>query len=203
MKKEGRQHVRRRPELPDPTVSVEPETRLQNLQPLRLAPHRRLARSGFRQPANHSKFTCNCDRPRCSKCHIHRATKSKDKVKAQKVPSSNTVLSYGLRTWRVVDPKPRLNFAGFCAIEILDHLGGEYDEEGDFLDVVYEESCYLGNDGLTMEASSKNNADDGGNGDDDENNNMSFCDVALGLDRVDEDEGWCLVGEMLFFLLEK
>ncbi|XAR54878.1 hypothetical protein NMG60_11030202 [Bertholletia excelsa] len=66
-----------------------------------------------RVSANHSKLTGKCDGPRRLECHIHLATKSKDKAKGnQKVRSSATILSYGLATSR----KPGLKFAGFSAI---------------------------------------------------------------------------------------
>ncbi|XAR51952.1 hypothetical protein NMG60_11006764 [Bertholletia excelsa] len=171
MKREGRQHgmVRSYRILPSP-LNPRPDSRIVNR--FDSPPTAGLFTRVSAKPTNHSKFTGKCARPRCSDCHIHPATKSRDKAKGtQKIRSSDALLSYRL-------------VAGFSATAILDHLGGEYDEEeGDCVDVVHEESCYLANDGLTVE-------------DDDENDKMSFCDVALELDQVDEDEGWCLVGEI-------
>ena len=42
------------------------------------------------------------------------------------------------------------------------------------------------------------NGDDNVHDDDDKNhNNMSYCDMGLWWERVEEDEGWCWVGDNL------
>ncbi|KAH6758563.1 histone-lysine N-methyltransferase trithorax-like protein [Perilla frutescens var. hirtella] len=101
MKRQGRQHgmVRTYPE---------PPRKQRSLNEVRSPPTAGLFAKVSSKPTNHSKFTGKCGRSKCYDCHIHPASKSKDKVKgAQKIRSSLDVVSnYRLITWRVVDSAP-------------------------------------------------------------------------------------------------
>ncbi|XVF60132.1 hypothetical protein PTKIN_Ptkin08bG0019300 [Pterospermum kingtungense] len=176
------------------------------------------------KPINHSKFTGKCGRPQCLECHLNPVSKSKNKTKGtQKFKTSNMVAGPRLITWRVLDRQPGLNFSGFSATEILEHLYNvnEEDDIDDHVNDDDDDECDNGgtcaiilhdddNDDFMANFWSihekergeyvDNDDDDDelesvyGYGDDDA---MSYCDVELFmLDQTEEDEGWCLLTEM-------
>ncbi|KAL7232699.1 hypothetical protein ACSBR2_010665 [Camellia fascicularis] len=182
MRREGRQHgmVRTYPVLP---MNTKPESR-SRFNRFDSPPTAGSFTKVAPKPTNHSRFTGKCGRPRCRGCHQHPASKSINKTKAtHKLRSANLVSNCRLATWRVVDAKPGLNFPGFSVSRVLDYLDnndywdedGDDDDDDDCEDEAYEEdSC-----------------------DEESEATTSFCDVGLVWERVDEDEGWCLiVGEM-------
>ncbi|KAL5797102.1 hypothetical protein ACOSQ2_001922 [Xanthoceras sorbifolium] len=230
MKREGRQHglVRTYGILPSPW-NPRPDARFVNR--FDSPPTSGLFTKVPPKPTNHSKFTGKCGKPRCTTCHLHPACKSKEKTKGtQKLNSRDMVSNYKHITWRVVDGRPGLNFSGFSASGILDHLGSHdyMDDEVNDYDDAYDQ--HHDGDGLMGELWSQEerveigssevahnrdgvdeyNIDDDHDGkvnhqydddDDDEEEEeesvMSFCDVGMAFDQVnEEDEGWCLVGEM-------
>lgn len=106
-------------------------------------------------------------------------------------------------TWRVVDGQQGLSFSGYSATDILEQLSGccvdDDDEEtngcciddGDVDQVVdfQQIKAEIGTD--------LNDGGDGhGEGQGDDDDTMSFCNVCFVLDQAEEDEDWCLVGEM-------
>ncbi|XP_021599171.1 uncharacterized protein LOC110605137 [Manihot esculenta] len=152
------------------------------------------------RPTNHSKFTGKCTMPRCNGCHMHPCSKSKDKTKGtQKLKSLDVASNYRLMTWRLVDVGPGLNFSGLSATGMLDHLtnGDDYVEDeidhGDLGNSILssreeeEEKA-----ALEIEEIAADKIDDV----DDDDDGMSYCDVSLMLDQIEEDEGWFLVAEM-------
>ncbi|KAI8028744.1 hypothetical protein LOK49_LG01G04128 [Camellia lanceoleosa] len=209
MKREGRQHgmVRSYRVMPSP-FNPRPDSRLINQ--FDSPPTAGLFTKVSTKPTNHSKFTGKCTRPRCVECHLHPGSKSKDKAKGtHKLRSGDVVSNHRLVSWRVVDAaKPGLNFPGFSASRVLDHLDNDdyWNEDDDCEDEVYEESCELAHRDFVAEfeieissgAVEIEDDQDGENeGDEESGDTTSFCDVGLVWDRADEDEGWCLVvGEM-------
>ncbi|XP_041006436.1 uncharacterized protein LOC121251158 [Juglans microcarpa x Juglans regia] len=197
MKREGRQHgmVRTYRILPS-SVNPRPETRFINK--FDSPPTAGLFTKVPSKPTNHSKFTGKCATPRCTGCHVHPTSKSKLKAKgAQKLKSNDVMINSRFVSWRVVDGQPGLNFSSISATDLMDHLSSDYmnDDEVSDLDDEHNESVDLtstnrGND--NVEVDTKNNNEEKHVIDDDE---MSFCDVGLRLDRVEEEEGWCLVEE--------
>ncbi|XP_059644727.1 uncharacterized protein LOC132286412 [Cornus florida] len=141
MKREGRQHgvVRNYPILPLPW-NTRPESNYVNK--FHSPPTFGLFTKVSSKPTNHSKFTGKCGRPKCAGCHLHPACKSKPKAKGTQKNRSRDVA--GLVTSRVVDGKPGLNFAGFSATWILDHLDNDYldDNDDDVADVYFGSGCY-------------------------------------------------------------
>ncbi|XP_071734963.1 uncharacterized protein [Rutidosis leptorrhynchoides] len=183
MKREGRQHgvVRSHPILPtpfshkryvktvDPTLVTGLFTKVSN------------------KPTNQSKFTGKCGTARCPGCHIHPATKSKDKAK-------------GTMKLRSSDPDHGLisNRDGNSATSALAYLGNDksYDE-GDQFDHDYDYDYDDNNrseveDGIGF-ASSIVTSEPIESEDKDEF--MSYCDVGSGWGDGDLDEfdGWYLV----------
>lgn len=217
MKREGRQHgmVRTYRILPSPW---NPKSNSKFIKKFDSPPTAGLFTKVQPKPTNHSKFTGKCGKPRCTGCHMHPCCKSKDKTKgSQKLKSHDVVSNYRLMTWRLVDGRPGLNFNGFSATGILDHLANDYvgdevdevyDGEDDHVDEVYhgeDDHEGYGDSGAVhggeidaiheiQEISDAHDNDDDENGDGDDG--MSFCDVGFVLDQVEGDEGWCLVGEM-------
>ncbi|KAM6549668.1 hypothetical protein CsatB_021344 [Cannabis sativa] len=214
MKREGRQHgmVRTLRILPSP-LNPRPETRFVNRfdSPATAGLFTRVST----KPTGHSKFTGKCGQPRCNGCHLHPTCKAKDKTKGNmKLKSNDVVSNHRLLTWRVVDGRTGLNnVSGFSATQILDQLSDYHEDDDD--DEEQEESGYdydidynngydygpnnanepiridLENDDETgVENIIKNNDDD-----DEKEERMSFCDVGFVLEQ-EEDDGWCLVGEM-------
>ncbi|XP_031265284.1 uncharacterized protein LOC116123675 [Pistacia vera] len=125
----GRQHgmVRTYKVIPSPWNPT-PDTRFVNK--FDSPPTSRLFTKVPSKPTNHSKFTGKCGKPRCVECHMHPACKSKDKTKGtQKFNSRDLVSNYKSITWRVTDGRPGLNYSGFSATGILDHLGSDYGDE--------------------------------------------------------------------------
>ncbi|EOY02646.1 PREDICTED: uncharacterized protein LOC18600917 [Theobroma cacao] len=223
MKGEARQHgmVRTYQILPSPW-NPRPETRV--VQRLDSPPTAGLFSNLPSKPGNHSKFTVKCGRPTCLKCHLNPVSKSKDKTKGtQKLRTSNMVVNPRLITWRVVDRRPGLNFSGFSATGILEHLfgGNEDDEIDDHLnydddDDDYDDGGPYGpggdDDDFMANFWSLHEKEDGrgveieeyvdddhkidNNYESDDDDAMSFCDVGFMLDQIEEDEGWCLLREM-------
>ncbi|EEF35425.1 uncharacterized protein LOC8260322 [Ricinus communis] len=180
MKREGRQHgmVRTCRILPSPW-NPRPDSRFINR--FDSPPTAGLFTKVLPRPTNHSKFTGKCGKPRCNGCHMHPSCKSKDKTKGtQKLKSHDVLSNYRLMSWRVVDGKPGLNFSGFSASRILDHMD---DDERYVDDDDYEETIAA-------------NVDDGDDDDIDDGDDTSYCDVGFLLDQVEGDEDWCLVAEL-------
>ncbi|KAG7985781.1 hypothetical protein I3843_03G045500 [Carya illinoinensis] len=200
MKREGRQHgmVRTSRILPA-SVNPRPETRFINK--FDSPPTAGLFTKVPSKPTNHSKFTGKCGTPRCTGCHVHPTGKSKLKAKgAQKLKSNDFKINSRLVSWRVVDGQPGLNFPRISATDLLDHLSSDYinDDEVYYLDDEHNESVDLtstnrGNDDVKIDT--KVNNEEKYVLDDDDDDKMSFCDVGFRLDRIEEEEGWCLVGE--------
>ncbi|PHU27800.1 hypothetical protein BC332_06132 [Capsicum chinense] len=193
MRREGRQHgmVRTFPVLPSPW-NPKPEPRY--IKKSDSPPTAGLFTKVPSKPNNHSKFTGKCGRPRCTSCHIHPAGKSKDKTKGTyKLKGRDDVVS--LVTWRVVDAKPGLNFSGFSATGILDHLDN-YDEHGIYYDVFDEgngdEDLVVDPDCSPMNSVEIEEIGDG-DGDDDDEEKMSFCEVGFVWENVEDDGDWCVV----------
>lgn len=212
MKREGRQHgmVRTYRILPTP-LNPRPETRFVNRfdSPATAGLFTRVSS----KPTNHSKFTGKCGQTRCNGCHLHPASKAKDKTKGNQKKRSNDVVSdHRLLTWRVVDGRTGLNFSGVSATGILDQLSNCHVDDIEYDDEVGDDDDYY--DGTTPNGASNedrtvviqpietrvkinNDNHDDENGDE-EDERMSFCDVGFVLEQVEgeEDDGWCLVGEM-------
>nr|GLL18617.1 uncharacterized protein LOC109180200 [Ipomoea trifida] len=165
MKREGRQHglVRTYPIIPSPWNPTPHHTNA-----FTSPPTAGLFTKVSAKPTNHSKFTGKCRRVRCSGCHAHPAAKAKDKAKG--TLKRRTTVDTRLITWRVVDAKPGLlNFSGFSATGILDHLAGDDHEYDD--DYICKEKETIGHD---------------------DGDKMSFSDAGFVWEQVEED-GWCLV----------
>ncbi|XVF60134.1 hypothetical protein PTKIN_Ptkin08bG0019500 [Pterospermum kingtungense] len=222
MKREARQPgmIRTYRVLPSPW-NPRPKTRpVQRLESLRVAG---LFSNVPSKPSNHSKFTGKCGRPQCLECHMNPVSKSKNKTKGtQKFKTSNMVAGPRLITWRVLDRQPSLNFFGFSATEILEHLynvneeddiddhvndedDDEYDDAGTCAILHDDDDDFMANFWSIHEKEREEYVDNGddddkldsvyGYGDDDDA--MSYCDVELFmLDQTEEDEGWCLLTEM-------
>ncbi|KAL4653239.1 hypothetical protein ACB092_01G288000 [Castanea dentata] len=205
MRREGRQHgmVRTYEILPS-SINPKPETRVVNKYDS--PPTAGLFTKVPSKPTNHSKFTGKCGTPGCTGCHDHPARKSKNKIKGtHKLKSHDVVSNSRLISWRVMDRKPGLNFSGFSATGILDHLYNDHindnddDDEEVYSDSNENDRVYYGygssnNGDNKAEIEIKEDDDEKGDGNDDDK--MSFCDVGFVLDQAEGDEGWCLVEEM-------
>ncbi|XP_010555918.1 PREDICTED: uncharacterized protein LOC104825308 [Tarenaya hassleriana] len=202
MKREGWQHgmVRTYRILPPP---LNPRPGLRPVNSLTSPPTAGLFTKVPSKPTNHSKFTGKCGQPRCLDCHLRPTTKAKDKTKGEsKLRSYDSVSTYKLLTWRVAGGRSsRLNFPGVSATGILDLLSedrwvenydnGYDDEDGD---EAMKINCDAGENDCN---------DDGPRGDDDDDDGddekTRISDVGIVLDHVEEteEEGWCLVEEMM------
>ncbi|KAF5746921.1 hypothetical protein HS088_TW06G01097 [Tripterygium wilfordii] len=183
MKREGRQHgmVRTFRVLPDP-LNPRPYSRLVNK--LDCPPTAGSFTKVRPKPTNHSKFTGKCGKPRCTECHLHPATKSKEKTKGtQKVKSSDVVSNYRLKSWRAVNGRPGFNISGSSATRILDHL----DSSDHYMDDEGHEDGFMAEEEEIDESARIDYDDD-----------LGFGDVGVVLEQVegDDDGGWCVVGEM-------
>lgn len=198
MRREGRQHgmVRTYPILPSP---LNPRPELRYINKSNSPPTAGLFTKVSAKPSNHSKFTGKCGRPRCAGCHTHPAGKSKDKTKGtQKLKGRDDVVS--LVTCRVVDARPGLNFSGFSATGILDHLDSDYsyymdhDDYGIYYDAADEgcenEELVVDSDWSPTTGVEIKEIDDG---EDNEEEKMSFCEVGFVWENVEEDGDWCVV----------
>lgn len=89
-----------------------------------------------------------------------------------------------------MDGRPGLSFSGLSASGMLDHLDNEFVSDD------YEDDDEIGVDSDRFEPEIR--GIEGENGDYGVEDELGFCDLGLGLDEieVEEDEGWCLVGEM-------
>lgn len=138
---------------------------------------------------------------------MHPACKSRDKTKGTRklVNSRDLVSNYKMITWRVVDGRAGLNLSGLSATEILDHLASDYvddnvdddddDDDDDANDVYDHNGPYDQRDHEHQIREAVNRNDDDDNDNDENQDVMGYYDVAF--DRVyEEDEGWCLLGEM-------
>ncbi|XVF16278.1 hypothetical protein REPUB_Repub10bG0017400 [Reevesia pubescens] len=216
MKREGRQHgmVRTYRILPSPW-NPRPEPRF--VQQFDSSPTAGLFTKVPGKPTNHSKFTGRCGRPRCLGCHMHPACKSKDKTKGtHKLRSNDIGTNYRLITWRVVDGRPGLKFSGFSATRILDHLSNDYEDsyyEGNDDYINHDDHDYdyndddnndVVNDGFKMNSQSLEGEIEEKIIDDDKNEGVYVDydddddDIEFVLDQEleEEEEGWCLVGEI-------
>ncbi|XP_062105556.1 uncharacterized protein LOC133817155 [Humulus lupulus] len=214
MKREGRQHgmVRTIRILPSP-LNPRPETRFVNRfdSPATAGLFTRVST----KPTGHSKFTGKCAQPRCNGCHLHPTCKAKDKTKGnQKLKSNDVVSNHRLLTWRVVDGRTGLNVSGFSATQMLDQLSNFYaediyddDEEGEGeeeksghyddhdYDYDYGYGSNVNDSRIDFEPNNETRVEIKNEDDvDEKEERMSFCDVGFVLDQ--EDDGWCLVGEM-------
>lgn len=169
------------------------------------------------RPTNHSKFTGKCGRPRCASCHIHPAGKAKNKTKGtQKLKSCDVVTNYRLVTWRVVDSRPGLNFSGFSATGILDHLDNNNDYFSDDDDQI-DDVCGLPPhpspihlypadwifDAAIDDPSTSAAIEEVDDFDGEDDDKMSFCEVGFAWEQVeegddedDDNQSWCLVEEI-------
>ncbi|KAI3408992.1 uncharacterized protein J3R85_019869 [Psidium guajava] len=223
MKREGRQHgtVRSYRILPAPW-NPRPSSKFVNR--FESPPAAGLFAKVPSRPTNHSKFTGKCTRPRCTDCHLHPACKSKDKTKGNnKNKSFNAVSSHRLISWRVVDGRPGLNYSGFSATGLADHLANAYKDyddeecepgsdyerdygcEGD----VYHDGDHVfsptadrskhkdhdgnGKDGRD-ESKHKDHDSNGNDGGEDDDDKISFCEVGFEWNQV--EDGWCMIGEI-------
>ncbi|XP_057791755.1 uncharacterized protein LOC131008740 [Salvia miltiorrhiza] len=214
MKRQGRQHgmVRTYPISSEPWSSGRKQ---RGLDELASPPTAGLFSKVSSKPTNHSKFTGKCGRSKCHDCHIHPASKSKDKAKgALKMRSSSDVVSsYRLITWRVVDSASGFKVSGFSATGVLDYLDRvddyDYDYEGQDSDHdhVGFDGCYDHDHDLRsyddemkshgVEIEEIDGCDDSNDGaDDDDDDRMSFCEVGFVWEAVEGDESWCLVEEI-------
>nr|XP_004488942.1 uncharacterized protein LOC101494321 [Cicer arietinum] len=135
MKREGRQHgmVRTYRILPN----LKPETRF--ITRFDSPTTAGLFTKVTSKPTNHSKFTGKCGTPRCTGCHLHPVSKSKNKSKGN--------LKH--KKIRVMD-QPDSKFSGLSATVTLNHLFHcqvdddevEY-ESGDYVDYHVNYSCSL------------------------------------------------------------
>ncbi|XP_015870976.1 uncharacterized protein LOC107408124 [Ziziphus jujuba] len=160
------------------------------------------------KPTNHSQFPGKCGKARCNCCHMHPASKAKDKTKGtQKLRSCDVVSNPRLLTWRVVEGRHGLNISGYFALGILDQL--EDDDDGDRDVDEYDGSCGDGDFDRVVVGFEPNKAEiviNDGDDDDDENGNhggddvdddaISYCNVGFVMDQAEGDEDWCLVGEV-------
>ncbi|KAM5581844.1 hypothetical protein ABKV19_010871 [Rosa sericea] len=188
MKREGRQHGMVRTYRVLPTVlNPRPETR--HVNKFDSLPTAGLFTKVPNKPNNHSKYTSKCTKPRCTECHIHPASKSKDKTKGnQKLKSSDVVANHRLVTWRVVDGRSGFNFSGSSATGILDNLCSDYydnsrdsDDEDDEIDDNESKVDF-------------NDVDEKGSNGEESEEVMGFYNVDNMFDyQIEEDEGWCLV----------
>ncbi|KAF6165391.1 hypothetical protein GIB67_018835 [Kingdonia uniflora] len=171
MKREGRQHgmVRTYTILP-PSLNPNPNKKIINeIDALAITG---LFTKVTSKPTNHSKFTGKCGRSRCGECHVHPASKSKDKAKgAQK-----------LKVW-----DGRTNYGGVSATTILRHMSRDY-HDYNYEEEEEEEIEYRGPRGIEKIEEDDVVVDE---------DCTSFCEVGFVVDQVDgDDEGWCLVGEL-------
>ncbi|CAB4305734.1 unnamed protein product [Prunus armeniaca] len=195
MKREGRQHgmVRTYRVLPDP-LNPRPETR--HVNRFDSPPTAGLFTKVATKPTNHSKFTGKCGKPRCTECHIHPASKAKDKTKGNhKLKSSDVLSNHRLVTWRVVDSRPSSNFSGFSATGILDHLStrdydnnDDDDEEDDEING-YASRAYDNRNDHDVRVDFDEVEEDGNY------EEMGFFNVEYVIDPIEEDEFWCLVAQ--------
>ncbi|KAL1553337.1 hypothetical protein AAHA92_14027 [Salvia divinorum] len=211
MKREGRQHGMVR------TYPISSERKQRSHEKLASPLTAGIFTKISSKPTNHSKFTGKCGRSKCNDCHVHPASKSKDKVKgANKIRSSSDVGSnYRLITWRVVDSASGFKVSGFSATGVLDYLdrvddydheyeceGGDGDHKHDHYDVGFDGGCDHDHDMGTygVEIEEIDGCDDSSHGDDDvvvdDDDRMSFCEVGFIWQAVDGDESWCLVEEI-------
>ncbi|KAF4385820.1 hypothetical protein F8388_010376 [Cannabis sativa] len=173
MKREGRQHgmVRTLRILPSP-LNPRPETRFVNRfdSPATAGLFTRVST----KPTGHSNSRASAGSHVATGATCIPRGKAKDKTKGNmKLKSNDVVSNHRLLTWRVVDGRTGLNnVSGFSATQILDQLSNFHEEDDDDEE---EEEKY----------------DD----DDEKEERMSFCDVGFVLEQ-EEDDGWCLVGEM-------
>lgn len=148
-----------------------------------------------RKPTNQSKFTGKCGKARCLGCHIHPATKSKDKAKG-----TMKLRSIGSDHGQIGYP------AGTSATTALAYLANEAsydsDHEYEYWAPEYYDFDYDENTDCNVEIGSgltsiETEEQIGGEIEDD---CMSFCDVGLFWGEGDEDEyrdeGWYLVGHI-------
>ncbi|XP_030531076.1 uncharacterized protein LOC115741338 [Rhodamnia argentea] len=201
MKREGRQHgmVRSYRILPAP-LNPRPNSRFVNR--FESPPAAGLFVKVPSRPTNHSKFTGKCTRPRCTDCHLHPACKSKDKTKGNnKNKSFNVVSSHQFISWRVVDGQPGLNYSGFSATGLADHLAHaykDYDDEECEPGNDYERDDYKDGDHFSSPTADglKHKDHDGSNNDgrEDDDDKLSFCEVGFEWNQV--EDGWCMIGEI-------
>ncbi|KAL4368351.1 hypothetical protein GQ457_05G019130 [Hibiscus cannabinus] len=181
MKREGRQHgmVRTYRILPSPW---NPRPKPQFVHQFDSPPIAGVFAKVPTKPTNHSKFTGRCGRPRCLECHMHPACKSKDKTKgSHKFRSNDMGTNYRMVTWRVVDGRPGLNFPGFSAARMLDHLSSDY---GD----CYDDQCEVVSDGFKVNSESQEEVGNDQSKLEGEDDDMKYV-----LDEELGEEGWCLI----------
>ncbi|KAI3520717.1 hypothetical protein L1887_10167 [Cichorium endivia] len=147
-----------------------------------------------RKPTNQSKFTGKCGKARCLGCHIHPATKSKDKAKGtmklRSIGSDHGPIGYPAGT-------SATSALAYLASEASYDDGDEYDGAIDDCDYDYYENTNCNVEiGIGL-ASIETEEQIGGECEDDF---TSFCDVGLcwGEGDADEygDDGWYLVGHI-------
>ncbi|XP_010528196.1 PREDICTED: uncharacterized protein LOC104805351 [Tarenaya hassleriana] len=208
MKREGRQHgmVRTYRILPPP---LNPRPGLTPVNSLTSPPTAGLFTKVPSKPTNHSKFTGKCGQARCLDCHLHPTTKAKVKTKGEtKLRSYDFASTYKLLTWRVAGGRSGSKFSGVSATGILDLMsedkyGEDYDNDNDYDCEEAEEETKINGDGGENDYDNEDDgAHDDGDGDgDNDNEQMRDYDVGVVIGHVEdteeEDEGWCLVEEMM------
>ncbi|CAO2835836.1 unnamed protein product [Amaranthus hypochondriacus] len=131
MRREGRPHgmVRTYHVLPSP-LNPRPNSRI--LNKIDSPPTAGIFAKISNKPTNHSKFTGKCEKVRCSGCHFHPVSKSRDKSKGtHKLKSSDSAFNYQQVTWRVVGLN-KLRKSGYSASGILNELNNhDYDHDYD------------------------------------------------------------------------
>ncbi|GJS58607.1 hypothetical protein Tco_0653391 [Tanacetum coccineum] len=182
MKREGRQHgvVRTYPILPSP---LSQKRNLRNTVDSAVVTG--LFTKVSKKPTNKSKFTGKCGTARCNECHIHPATKAKDKAKG----------TMKLRSIEGSDPEMTSCCAGASATRALAYLAGErsYDDHDFDYDYDYDYDCNVEYGiGLASIVTQEIITGEGEN----EDESTGYLDVGLCWGEGDEfrDDGWYLVG---------
>ncbi|XP_057529507.1 uncharacterized protein LOC130808078 [Amaranthus tricolor] len=212
MRREGRPHgmVRTYHVLPSP-LNPRPNSRI--LNKIDYPPTAGIFAKISNKPTNHSKFTGKCEKVRCSGCHFHPISKSRDKSKGtQKLKSSDSAFNYQQDTWRVVGLH-KLQKSGYSASGILNELNNlDYDDDDDDDDDKHEDEnggdSYVDDEVKTeIIVAATSHHDDivnvdvdeiivhVGVTDDNDDGYKGFYDVAYLMNPMDEDEeGWSVIG---------
>ncbi|KAL4577141.1 hypothetical protein LXL04_013244 [Taraxacum kok-saghyz] len=188
MKREGRQHGVVRSYIILPTTL----SRRRYVKTVESTSVSGLFTKVSRKPTNQSKFTGKCDKSRCVGCHIHPATKSKDKAKGtMKVRSTGS------------DPRQISYPAGTSATGVLAYLSSkacyddddEYDGAIDDYDYDYNEDT---NCNVEIGIGLGSIVTEEQNGGENEDGCIHYSDVGLCWGEGDADENgdddWYLVG---------
>ncbi|XP_077229128.1 histone-lysine N-methyltransferase trithorax-like protein [Tasmannia lanceolata] len=202
MKREGRQHGMVRSNRILPPSWTKPKSKVINK--FDSPPTAGLYTKTPSKPTNHSKFTGKCGRTMCPGCHTHPVCKSSYKAKGtHKLKSCDVAVNHRLASWRVVDKGIGLNYTGKSATGMLDHLSRYYYDENDNEpdepeDAVEDVDEDLFVEGTMVESRGVEEEEEVGPSRVriEEDGDMGFFDVVFVWDFVDDNDDWCLVGEM-------